>query len=164
MKAIITVSITVIAILLLLTTITAAKAYTIDATLGPTKLGILAQTTYELQNIKITDLPKNLQATDATLTTMFGGKPTISLYKTYVGFSGSLEYKTADGSTNLASTSFTPNIKKITEGSLAENTPWVYTLKDSFTGQKGKLTLNGPSLLATNGTLHIEGITDPTTD
>lgn len=139
------------------------RAYTLDATLGTSKLDILAQTTFELQNIRITDLPKDLKATEATLVTTSGGTPTITLHNTYVGFSGSLQYKTPDGSTNLASTSFVPDIKKITKGDYFKDIPYVYTLKQ-FMGPKGEMTLNAAGMLASKGTIHLEEISDPTTD
>ena len=91
------------------------------------------------------------------------GAPTISVYKTYVGFSGSIQYTSPDGSTNLASTSFTPDIKKISKGNMFEKIPYVYTLKSTFSGPDGKLVLNNPALIATNGTIHLEGIEDPKT-
>lgn len=145
------------------TTVPSVRAYTLDATLGKSKLSVLLQPTFELQNIRITDLPKDLQASNATLVTTFGGAPTITVYKTYVGFSGSLQYTTPDGSTNLASTSFVPDIKKISKGDIFEKIPYVYTLKSTFSGPNGKIVLDGPALVATNGTIHLEGIEDPKT-
>jgi hypothetical protein len=152
-----------IVLILTITTIGLAKAYTLDATLGPSKLSILGQPTMELQNITITDLPKDLQATNATLITTYGGAPTITIHPTYVGFSGSLQYTTPDGSTNLASTTFVPDIKKISKGNFFEKIPYVYTLKSSFSGPDGKLSLTAPALIATKGTIHLEGIEDPKT-
>lgn len=125
-----------------------AMAYTLDANVLKVRDNMLGTPQYQLNNIRITDLPDSLHATNATLITLFGTAPTISLNPTYVGFSGSLKYQTPDGASNMASTMIVPDIKKIKNE--------VYTLK-SFVGPHGELDLKA-------GTLHLEDINDPKGD
>lgn len=130
--------------------------YTLDANLKNVGPGALSKAQYEMSNIRISDLPKKLGATEATLIGSFGN-PTLSVFTDSVGFSGSIQYKTSDGSTNLASELISPSIKKI-----STNGP-VTTIKveSPLFGTKGTVVLNGSMDKADTGTVHLEGIEDP---
>jgi hypothetical protein len=145
-------------------TIPAAKAYTLDAKLtnaNTSPMFEMGQTFYKATDIKITDLPSSLQAVSGTLVDS-NGEVKFQIYPTRIAYSGSMSYKTPDGGTNIASTYISSDFKKILTDSNGITT---YTLRDKFQGTEGTLTLNGPIKdVMTTGTLHIEGIKDPTND
>jgi hypothetical protein len=118
--------------------------YTLDADLGKTQSIFKAM---ELKNVKITDLPKTLKATNPTLISSYD-QTRLYIDPTHVSFVGSIQYETPDGSKNIASTYIASDISKI-KGN-------VYTLKGTFNGPDGTMTINGDT-----GTIHLEGIDDP---
>lgn len=123
-----------------------AMGYTLDADLAKTDSIYKAM---ELTNVKISDLPKSLQATNATLISSYD-KNRLYIDPTHISFVGSIQYETPDGSKNIASTYIASDITKI-KGN-------VYTLKDTFNGPHGTMTINGNY---ETGTIHLEDIKDP---
>lgn len=132
--------------------------YTLDAKLGTNKIDMFKDALFEMKNIKISDLPKDLKAYNATLIDPYGMPVSIRLSPAAnpvsVAFVGTIQYKTPDGSTNMASTSFVPSITKIS----TDGTAKVYKLKQ-FGGPNGEMRLDSKG-----GSIHLEDITNPTND
>lgn len=160
-RILITIAIAILLAIIAQTTQVYVYAYTLDAKLAYAGPGLfnMGQRRMTMTNVAVTELPSSLQATSATLTDS-SGEPVAVVWSDHFGYVGKIAYKMSDGSTNLVSTLFSPNYRKI----VTQGTDTVITLKDSFRGIKGTLTLHGPIETATTGLVHIEGIPDPTTN